>query len=59
MSRAVIADGTSKRILNLSLGEKSFQRLDDLAWATRQSKASVVRTLIEKATVEDLQKPRE
>jgi hypothetical protein len=49
MARPMINTGTAKKVVPLCLGERCYKLLDELAWATKQSKASVVRTLIEQA----------
>jgi hypothetical protein len=52
MARPMIDNGTAKKVVPLCLGERCYKLLDDLAWTTKQSKASVVRTLIEQASTE-------
>jgi hypothetical protein len=56
MARPSSHNGVSKKVVPLALGECCNRLLDELAWSTRQSKANVVRTLIEQAKVEDFKK---
>jgi hypothetical protein len=55
MARPAINDTVTKKRLFLCLGSKDYELLNNLAWETRQSKASVIRKLIERAKPEDVQ----
>jgi hypothetical protein len=54
MSRMRIDNGVMNKIVTIPLGDKCNALLEDLAWSTRQSKAAVLRKLIENTTVEQL-----